>query len=151
MKKYLIRVAKYIVYFFVLLGIMVLIMESMKSEAFKDFDPGTIRMYLIIGVVFSFIYPLIGFGTRAIHLNRSFADDRDKIEKIMDAIGLVKVSEEGFNLTYRYKNGVKKFFMLYEDTVTIDSTDNPIVVSGPLKEVRRMKLMFEEYLQKSEE
>ncbi|SDC36827.1 hypothetical protein [Williamwhitmania taraxaci] len=151
MKKYLIRVAKYLVYFFVLLGTMVLIMESMKSEAFKDFNPGMIKTYLLIGVAFSFIFPLIGFGKRSIHLNRTFADDRQQVEKIMDAIGFVKESEEGYILNYRYKNGMKKFFMLYEDTVTINSTENPIVVSGPLKEIRRMKLMFDEYLNKSED
>jgi len=151
MKKYIIRVAKYLVYFFVLLGTMVLIMESMKPEAFKDFDPGMVKMYLLIGVAFSVIFPLIGFGKRNIHLNRSFADDRAQIEKIMDAIGFVKESEEGSILSYRYRKGVKKVFMLYEDRVTIDGSDNPIVVTGPLKEIRRMKLMFEEYLQKSAE
>ena len=151
MKKYLIRVVKYVVYFAVLLGIVTVLMELTKPEPFKTFSLEVVRLYLIMGVGFSVIFPLISFGKREIHLNRSFAEDRHQIEKIMDAIGFVKVSEEGSTLVYRYKSGMKKFFMLHEDAVTINSTDNPLIVTGPLKEIRRMKLMFEQYLEKSEE
>ena len=151
MKKYLIRVVKYVVYFAVLLGIVTALMEMTKPEPFKAFSLEVVRLYLIMGIGFSIIFPLISFGKREIYLNRSFAEDRDQIEKIMDAIGFVKVSEDGSTLVYRYKSGIKKFFMLHEDAVTINSTDNPLVVTGPLKEIRRMQLMFEQYLEKSEE
>ncbi len=151
MKKYLIRFAKYVVYFMVLLTVFTSLMEYTKPEPFKDFTLELFRMYLLIGIGFSAIYPLIGFGKREIHLNHTFADDREQIEKIMDAIGLFKESEEGSVIVYRYKNKVKKFFLLYEDVIVIETSNNPIVVSGPLKEIRRMKLMFEQYLQDSAE
>jgi len=149
MKKYLIRVAKYLVYFMVLLGLFTTLMEYTKPVPFQGFDIKMIQLYLLMGGGFSVLFPLIAFGKRSIHLNHSFAADREQIEKILFAIGLVKESEEGTVLVYRYQNKVKKFFMLYEDVITIDSAENPIVVSGPLKEIRRMKLMFEEYLQRS--
>ncbi len=149
MEKYLIRFAKYVVYFMVLLTTFTVIMEYTKPEPFKGFTLELFQMYLLIGIGFSAIYPLLGFGKREIYLNRTFADDRGQIEKIMDALGLVKESEEGSIIVYRYKSKVKKFFLLYEDSVVINSSNNPIVVSGPLKEIRRMKMMFERYLQES--
>ena len=66
-------------------------------------------------------------------------------------MGFVKEMEAGNLLTYRYKSKFKKLLLLYEDTISIDHSDNPLLIAGPQKELRRLGRLFDEYLRKSED
>ncbi len=151
MKQYVTRFVKYLVYFYVFLGLLTIVFEMMKPEPFKDFQMSVVWMYLIFGGGFALIFPLIGFGKKKVYLNKSFEEERIHLEKIMEAMGFVKVSDEGNLLCYRYKSGVKKMLLLYEDTIAIEHSDNPVIISGPQKELRRLGRMFDDYLKRSEE
>ena len=151
MKKYVTRFVKYLLYFYVFLGLLTVIMEYMKPVPFKDFQLSIVWMYLIFGFGFALIFPIISFGKRKVYLNKSFEEERVHLEKIMDTIGFVKDSEEGNVLRYRYKSGLKKMLLLYEDAIAIDHSDNPLLITGPQKELRRLGRMFDEYLKKLED
>lgn len=151
MKQYIRRVAKYLLYFYLFLGLLTIVFELMKPEPFKDFQMSIVWMYLIFGGGISLIFPLIGFAKKKVYINKSFEEERIHLEKIMEAMGFVKVSDEGNLLSYRYKSGMKKLLLLYEDTVTIDHTDNPLIIAGPQKELRRLGRMFDDYLRRAED
>ena len=123
----------------------------MKPEPFKDFQMSIVWMYLIFGGGFALIFPLIGFAKKKVYINNTFEEERIHLEKILDTMGFVKEMEAGNLLTYRYKSKFKKLLLLYEDTISIDHSDNPLLIAGPQKELRRLGRLFDEYLRKSED
>jgi len=146
-KKYLIRVVKYLVYmaivFFLIIAIFSLTTPERKISYESLFRAGTGGQLLVFFIVISFVYPLISFIKKRAYLSRSFSEDREKILKVFENSNYIIVAEDAKTITFRHKSQVTRLFRMYEDTVVVDYTDNPIVLVGMRKDVFRLARSIE--------
>ena len=154
-KKYLIRVAKYFIWLIVILLIVIGIFTiTSKSDGFRYenlFRPGTGGQMLLFLVVISFVYPLVGYGKRKVYLNKSYTEDKDKIRQIFLNSKYVVTSEEGNIITFRHSSTFARAMRMFEDTITIDGSDNPIVMEGLRKDLIRFSRSIEYTLRDPQE
>ena len=144
---YIIRVIKYLVYFCVicmLLLALVFYTSDHGELTFWEMIPfENYRRMALFLVVFAAVYPLIGFIRRKVYLNRSFAKDRDAlIEPILYGNYQIQ-SEQDQKIVFRHKNPFIRFIRLYEDKITIDFSNNPIVIDGLRRDVYRFARSME--------
>ena len=98
---------------------------------------------LLFLAVFAGVYPLFRFTTRKVYLNRPFEEDRDMlIEPILHANYIIERTEDK-KITLRSKSAFTRFVQLYDDRITIDYSDNPILLIGLRKEVLRFARSME--------
>jgi len=94
-------------------------------------------------VVFAGVYPLFRFTTRKVYLNRPFAEDRDMLlEPILHANYKIERTEDQ-KIILRPKSQLTRFIQLYDDHITIDFSDNPILLIGLRKDVLRFARSME--------
>ena len=145
---YVIRFFKYLIYYCVIALFLLAVVFLTSDLSFWELTPKEnywkIALFLS---VFAAVYPLIGFVSRKVYLNRPFSNDKDAlIEPLLRANYQIVCSEEQ-KITLRPKSAVTRFTRLYEDKITIDFSDNPIVVSGLRKEVYRFARSMEYVVQ----
>ncbi len=140
--RYIIRAVKYLVYFAIFFFIIVaIVMLTDKSGAsFKDmFKPDSLWEIAIIFAVVSLLYPLLGFKKSKIFLNSDTAKYRHAIDMVLENAGFILASEEGDILKFHYGKSIGRFTRMYEDTVTINLSENPITVEGLRKDTVRIQ------------
>jgi hypothetical protein len=146
-KKYLIRVVKYLVYmaivFFLIITIFALTSGQKEFNYESLFRAGTGTQLLIFYFVISFVYPLVSFIKKRAYLNRPFAEEREKVLKVFENSNYIIVAESANTITFRHKSPVTRMFRMYEDTIVVDFTDNPIVLDGMRKDVFRLARSIE--------
>lgn len=142
---YIRRAIKSIIYiaviFFVLFGVMYYFSESKDPNmSFWDFLAPKHNRLPLFGflAVFGLAYPFIAYIKKDIYINKPFDEERNNILRIFDTSGYELTGEEGKKLFFRPKNKVSRFMRMMEDTVEVDFSDNPLVLSGIRKEVYRL-------------
>ncbi|MFA5848740.1 MAG: hypothetical protein WC833_02565 [Bacteroidales bacterium] len=145
-KKYLIRVVKYAIsltiIFFILIAIMAITSkQGLHYENF--FRPGTGGQMLVFLVVISFVYPLFGYVKKKVYLNRSFTEDKEKIKEIIINCRFILVSEDATTITFRPSSKFVRAMRMFEDSVVLDFSDNPITLNGLRKDVYRLSRSIE--------
>ncbi|MEN6618101.1 MAG: hypothetical protein ABFC28_01155 [Rikenellaceae bacterium] len=146
LKKYLIRVVKYAIYFAIIFFLLISIMSITSQQEIRYenfFRPGTGGQLLIFFVVISFIYPFFGFVKKKVYLNHTFAEDKEKIKEILFNGRFVVVSEDATSITFRHSSKLIRAMRMFEDAVVLDFSDNPIVLDGQRKEVYRLARSIE--------
>lgn len=145
-KRYLNRAIKYMIYLSIVFTLIVGIFSLTSNKEFSIYNlfrPGTGIQLAIFLVVMSIIYPLFGYVTRKVHLNKSFADDKATINDVFLKNRYV-VECDGIDfIKYRHKSAFIRTMRMFEDTIVVDITDNPIKLEGPRKDVYRLSRMIE--------
>ena len=145
-KKYFIRVVKYLIYFVIIFSLIIAIFALASKQELSYsalFRPGSGVELLVFFIVISLAYPLVSFINKRAYLNHSFAEERDKILKVFEESNYIKVAEDATTLTFRHKSKVTRLFRMFEDTIVVDFSDNPIVLKGMRKDVYRLAKSIE--------
>ncbi|GHT69148.1 hypothetical protein FACS189452_09690 [Bacteroidia bacterium] len=147
MKKYFIRVAKYIIYFYLLFLLIYVVMR-----VFSVVPPSTshlLNQRLIVGLLLiGLIYPFLGFKRIVVDMPSGGREAHEK--KIYEAIeinGFRKVSEEGGKITFVAVSKLRRILAMYEDPITLTFINSTtIAVTGLRKDVARVQLRLNDYM-----
>lgn len=142
--KYVIRSLKYLVYFLVLFFIIVgaiFLLTSQKQPGlqFVDmFKEGALPQLAVLFAVAAAIYPALGFAKRKLYLNGEFSKYRDLCVTVMENSGYVLENENSEQITFRQKKQAFRVSRMWEDRITYNITDNPVIVEGYRKDITRV-------------
>lgn len=142
--KYLIRSIKYLIYFvlifFLIVGLIYFFSTQKQSGlSFTEmFQEGSFPKLAIFFLAVAVIYPALGFGKRNLYLNGDYSKYADIIDSAMRDLDYEKASEEEGKVIYRCTSHSKRLGRMYEDAITFDVSDNPVVIEGFRKDTTRV-------------
>lgn len=151
--KYLIRSCKYLVYFFVLFVVMVAIIWLLSPEKSQGlsvaslFQEGSLPKLIAFFACVAAIYPKFAFVQRKIYLNGSFEESREVIFETFQNFGYEMEKEDEKSVSFRLKQTSMKVSRMWEDRVTINISDNPIIIDGYRRDVDRLSRRITSLLQ----
>jgi hypothetical protein len=157
MNDYIRRVAKFIFYLAVIIALAMVVfplisggkMPSLKwNELIQNQRSSTLLMFFL---AYAFVYPLIAYVKVKRHLNGTFADNREVFERVFETLQYIKTDESADKIVYRRKSKFARFAQWYEDSVEIDITQNPVIISGLRKGVARIDRMIDQVLIRASE
>lgn len=155
MGKYLIRVVKYIIFYAILIFLMLVVVYFTSSNQEITFweliRPGSQQNLIILIVAFSVVYPFIGFTKQKIYTNRPFDQDKDAVIRIITESGFITASDNDGKLVFKAKRISMRIFRVFEDKITLDYTDNPLVMEGMRRDVQRIARHLEHYFRSTRE
>ncbi len=126
--------ASYFVYLIILFAVIYVILAAMNQTRVQPSQLGLFLtspsgyMLICLAVVISIAYPFFGFVKKSVRLRTS--GDLSSVDKVMAASGYVLAKEDGVIRKYRPVKAFTRLRMLYNDTVTVDASFNPIVLDG---------------------
>jgi tryptophan-rich sensory protein len=145
-QKYFIRVLKYMVYLAIIFVLIVSIFSLTSSNGFNYenlFRPGTGIQMITFFVVISLIYPLFGFIKKRVYLNKPFSEEREKIVEIFTNSRYKIIAENESTIVFRHTSPFIRAMRMFEDDVTVNFSDNPIILEGQRKDVYRIARTIE--------
>jgi hypothetical protein len=104
--------------------------------------------FLILIFAYSLVYPVIAFTTLKRYLNGSYSDNQQHFEKVFETLGFEKESDSSERIVYRKKSRLTRFLQWGEDRVVINTSSSPVTISGLRKNVKRIDILFDQYLSK---
>lgn len=152
-QKYSRRAIKYLIYLVIIFILVIAIFSFISKQPFSFsalFRPGTGIQIAIFLLVISAIYPLIGYTTKKVFLNKSYQDDSATIEDILARSNFKKECTMGDYSVFRHKNQFLRAIRMFEDHIVINHTDNPIILEGQRKDVYRIARMIEYAIREKE-
>ena len=153
--KYFIRSVKYLVYFTVMCGIILVLTFhfSVKPEGITLMDmllvDGSIYKMLIFFVAVAAIYPALGFQKKEVYVS-NFKEHKKEIIELFENANYVVASESATTISFKLRNPFLRLLRICEDYVTIDFSGNPILMEGLRKDILRFSRGIE-YICRSEE
>ena len=153
--KYLLRVVKYIIFYAILIFLMLVVVYFTSSNQDITFweliRPGQQTNLIILLVAFSVVYPFIGFTKQKIYTNRPFDEDKDAVIRIFTESGFMPASDNHGKLVFKAKRISMRVFRVFEDKITLDYTDNPLVMEGMRRDVQRIARHMEHHFRSNRE
>ena len=144
-KRYIIRVAKYLIYFVVLMSIPLIVFSIASDQPF-DLNtllvPGSTSKIVIIIIAFALFYPMIGFSSQNVYINNAFEQDREKIEGVFANSRYIVDQRTDKTISFRHSSSFSRLLSMYEDTIVLDFSENPLVLTGARKNVTRFARMI---------
>jgi len=143
MLHYFIRFFKYVVYYFIfLLAVLALVFYTTTNRGDLQYfweliPPYNYWQVAIFLIVFAAVYPFFGFVKRNVYLNRPFQTDRDMLIECILLANYKLCSDDGSKMKFQQKSIFLRIMRLFEDTLTLDYSDNPIVLDGMRRDVYR--------------
>jgi len=157
MNDYFRRAGKFILYMVVIFVVVLVIFPKITGGKTPDITWSDFlhnqRFTIFMGLLlaYSFVYPLIAFAKIKRHLNGSFADNRAVFEKAFETLQYIKTEETPDRIVYRRKSQFARFAQWYEDSVVINLTENPVIISGMRKSVTRIDRIIDQLLIRASE
>ena len=142
--RYLIRSIKYLIYFvlifFLIVGLIYFFSTQKQAGlSFTElFQEGSLPKLVIFFLLVAGLYPALGFGKRNLYLNGEYGRYADIIDMAMRDLEYEKVSDEGGKVVYRCASHSKRLGRMYEDSITFDISDNPVIIEGFRKDTTRV-------------
>lgn len=154
--KYIVRAIKYLFYFILLFAVIVLVLWFLMYRRqgipiTELFEPGAYPKMGLFFVLVAAVYPAISFVRRKLTLGGPYSRDRKTIDGIMKEAGYRVETETPEKVTYRLEKASLRFTRMYEDRVTIDIHEDPIVFEGYRKDVDRIVRFIAYRLSREEE
>ena len=160
MLRYIVRSLKCLFMVALLFAIIVVVMfytseHDANLRPWNLFD-GQWTKVILFFVAYAAVYPLIGYNKREIAFGEGFSERRQEIANLLREMNLVpertEVSEGNPNVLKLHNNSVIiRLFRMFEDTVTLTSDQGMVTVEGQRKDVVRVSMKLERYLQQREE
>lgn len=149
---YLRRMVKFLLYVVVIVAIIIYVIPAVSGKEPTDLagrlkDP-QLRLFWIFFLVYTLVFPLIGFTRIQRHLNGTYLQNRDVFEKAFDMLGYVKEEDSQDQIVYRRKSKFARFMQMYEDGIVVLPGENPVVISGMRKTVKRIDRVLDQLLVK---
>ena len=143
MQKYFGRLARYFLLLLAMMIILLVIAYLRRGDGITELKEallGSRRIKLLMFVVvgYSLIYPLLVFGKRERYINGKFNDNRDGFIKAFAEQNYVLTKEKDTIIEFRKKSGLSRIMSLGQDKIEIDFSDNPVIIDGLRKELRRL-------------
>ncbi len=154
--KYVIRAVKYLVYFTVMCSIILILTFhfSVKPEGLTLMDmllvDGSLYKMLAFFVAVAAIYPALGFQNKPLYVS-NIKENRKQIVELFENANYVIASEDATSVSFKLRNPFLRLMRLYEDYVTIDFSDNPVMIEGLRKDVLRFGRGIEYICREEEE
>lgn len=147
MNRYIIRAAKYLVYFIFLFAIMFSVLGAIEGNfeklAIAYFSSrGLIMLGFIF--IFSLTYPFFGFTKKTLTFDAS--KKVEEVQNVMNMCGYKRAGGTNDAMIFEAATGMKKFQNMWEDTITINTVDELSTITGPRKEIVRANLRFGTYI-----
>jgi hypothetical protein len=95
---------------------------------------------------YSIVYPFVAFTNQKRHLNGTYADNSELIEKVLHSLQYEKTEESKEKVVFRRRSKLARFVQWYEDAVELKISENPVIISGMRKHVNRINRMIEQEL-----
>ncbi|MBR2437967.1 MAG: hypothetical protein IKB26_02900 [Bacteroidales bacterium] len=154
--KYFIRSVKYLVYFTVMCGIILVLTFhfSVKPEGLTLMDmllvDGSIYKMLIFFVAVAAIYPALGFQKKEVYVS-NFKEHKKEIVELFENANYVVASESATTISFKLRNPFLRLLRICEDYVTIDFSGNPILMEGLRKDILRFSRGIEYICRENEQ
>jgi hypothetical protein len=156
MNRYIIRAIKSTILIFILI-VMVFVLSFELGNAsdnpisFKDLLLGSdLKSMAIFGVVFGMVCPLLGFVKRKVDTNHPLDEEKQEVIRLFADVRFEVSSDEDKKLVFRHRSPVARLMRLYEDRIEVDYSGNPIVLSGPRRDLDRLASRVQRLLQQEE-
>jgi hypothetical protein len=122
-----------------------------KEISFKDLFLQDNFLYKAIPffILVAAVYPLLGFSKKEIYIS-NFKENEKEIINLFENANYVLTENSGSIIKFNAKRGITRLFRMYEDTVTIDYSNNPVIIEGLRKDVIRFSRGIEYLCQKEE-
>lgn len=148
MTKYIIRAVKYFFYIGIIFTLLVTIMfytsEVPEGTTVLDlFKEGAWWKILIFFVVFSGVYPAIGYQKKEIYSNGNWNEKKKEIKAIFENANFVLKEETPTSMTFILRNKLLRFIRYYEDAIVFDYSNEPATISGLRKDTLRFSRSIE--------
>jgi hypothetical protein len=155
MKKYFARLMRYMLLLLIMIVILLLIAFLRRGGGINELKEAflgseRLRVFLFVVVAYSLIYPLLVFGKKERYINGKFSDNRYGFIKAFAEQNYVLTKERGTKLQFRKKSGFSRFMSLGQDKIEVDISDNPVIIDGLRKELRRLDVSLDMNLLKRE-
>lgn len=153
--KYFIRSIKYCLFlaFFFSILIVVTFYTSNRMEGLTILDlfPDG-GLYKVIGffVVFSAIYPLLGFAKKEVYVT-NIPEKKREIKELFENANFILEREDATSISFRHRNTFLRLMRMNEDTITVDFSGNPVIIDGLRKDVFRFARGIEYVCSKEQE
>ncbi len=139
-KTYIRRMAKYAIYLVIVLMILLTIMNLLQATeegqtSLLDMLLSQRGLYMLCVIIaFSAIYPFMGYTKKTLVCN---AEKRsEEFINVMAMCGYSITERSENKMTFRASNFAKKLILMFEDTITVQTTANGLsTMRGPRREV----------------
>ncbi|MBQ3382730.1 MAG: hypothetical protein IJG54_05305 [Bacteroidales bacterium] len=156
MLRYIIRSFKCLLMVAVLFSIIVLVMfytseHDANLRPWNLFDGQWVKIILFF-VAYAAVYPLIGYSKKDVAFGDGFSERRQEIIGLLREMNLVpEEASEPNVLKLHNKSGIIRALRLFEDTVTLSDNAGMVTVEGQRKDVVRVAMKLDRYLQERAE
>jgi hypothetical protein len=156
MNDYIRRSAKFILYivliFFIVLGLYPLMKYGKPLSVSMSDLLNNSRFTTMFGILMAYglLYPMIAFTKIKRHLNGSFEQNRDKIERAFEKLEYIKTQDVPGKVVFRKKSQFARLVQWHEDEITLYTDENPVIISGFRKRVIRVDKMIDLELSREE-
>ena len=156
MLRYIIRSFKCLLMVAVLFSIIVLVMfytseHDANLRPWNLFDGQWVKIILFF-VAYAAVYPLIGYSKKEVAFGDGFSERRQEIIGLLREMNLVpEEADEPNVLKLHNKSGIIRALRLFEDTVTLSDNAGMVTVEGQRKDVVRVAMKLDRYLQERAE
>lgn len=138
MTTYLRRVAKYVVYLTILLGLIFLVMDltnTSKVPMTEVFKTSQSVYFFIVVVIFSLLSPFMNFTKKVLTFDAR--RNQDEVVRVMAMCGYKQDESSNSDvMVFRAESFVKRLALRFEDKIEINTSSEDIsVMSGPRREV----------------
>jgi|GEM_PF-4319561 len=147
MKRYPIRVVKYAIQLSVLLVIIYAMMNSLgyNTMPVQTLWETTRGIMLLCAVLFfALLYPFFGFSKRTLTFDAS--QKVAEVDKVLNQGGFNRMNDDPNNLIYKAVTPMKRFLMLYEDTIAVNTVDGVSTIEGMRKDVVKAFMRMDIYV-----
>ncbi len=140
----------------VLFSIIVLVMfytseHDANLRPWNLFDGQWVKIILFF-VAYAAVYPLIGYSKKEVAFGDGFSERRQEIIGLLREMNLVpEEASEPNVLKLHNKSGIIRALRLFEDTVTLSDNAGMVTVEGQRKDVVRVAMKLDRYLQERAE
>lgn len=155
--KYLIRSIKYLFYFLIIFMIIVGLLFLWQQAKNPDitfsglFKEGALPKLIVFFILVAAIYPVLGFVKRKFYLNGDYSKYANIIEDTLKDAGYQIARKDDEKVIFRHRKGVTRLTRMYEDAITFDLAQDPIVVDGFRKDVDRILRSISYRISRAEE
>lgn len=154
--KYLIRSVKYLFYFAFMCGLILVLTFhfSVKPEGLTLMDmllvDNSIYKMLAFFVAVAAVYPALGFQKKPLYVS-NLKEHKKEVVQLFENANYVVADESSDKISFTLRNPLLRLLRLYEDAVTIDFSDNPVMIEGLRKDVLRFSRGIEYICREDEE
>ncbi|MDR2937628.1 MAG: hypothetical protein LBU92_01650 [Prevotellaceae bacterium] len=152
-KRYPLRAAKYVLYFYFFALCMLEAMHLFNGNAFTttpDFSTFFTPRLLIGLALLGVCYPLVGFNSVSILLPEGGWEVHGKsLHEAMSLCRFKFVKNENGKLIFCAESPARRALTMFEDKVTLEiSSENCLIISGLRKDVALIRLRVNDYLRR---